>query len=64
VQGAVSVELVHMGSLYHDDVIDEAGRAGESRAPMLVGETSLRSWPETSYWHGPLRSLLGSAPRS
>lgn len=25
VQGAVSVELVHMGSLYHDDVIDDAG---------------------------------------
>ncbi len=24
VQGAVAVELVHMGSLYHDDVIDEA----------------------------------------
>lgn len=24
VQGAASVELVHMGSLYHDDVIDEA----------------------------------------
>jgi heptaprenyl diphosphate synthase len=25
VGGAVAVELVHMGSLYHDDVIDEAG---------------------------------------
>ena len=24
VQGAVAVELVHLGSLYHDDVIDEA----------------------------------------
>src|SRR5690348_943908 len=24
VQGSVSVELVHLGSLYHDDVMDEA----------------------------------------
>ena len=24
VTGAVAVELVHLGSLYHDDVIDEA----------------------------------------
>jgi heptaprenyl diphosphate synthase len=26
VQGAVSVELVHLGSLYHDDVMDEASQ--------------------------------------
>jgi heptaprenyl diphosphate synthase len=25
IQGGVSVELVHLGSLYHDDVMDEAG---------------------------------------
>jgi heptaprenyl diphosphate synthase len=25
IQGAVAVELVHLGSLYHDDVMDEAG---------------------------------------
>ena len=24
IQGGVSVELVHLGSLYHDDVMDEA----------------------------------------
>jgi heptaprenyl diphosphate synthase len=38
VQGAVSVELVHMGSLYHDDVIDESGsRRGVESANVRWG---------------------------
>lgn len=43
-QGAVSVELVHLGSLYHDDVMDEA----ESR----------RGVPSVNYRYGNLVAIL------
>jgi heptaprenyl diphosphate synthase len=44
VQGAVSVELVHLGSLYHDDVMDEA----ESR----------RGVPSVNFRYGNLVAIL------
>ena len=38
VQGAVAVELVHLGSLYHDDVMDEAAtRRGTPTANARFG---------------------------
>ena len=38
VRGAVSVELVHLGSLYHDDVMDEAAtRRGQPTANARFG---------------------------
>ncbi len=44
VQGGVSVELVHIGSLYHDDVMDEA--------------TTRRSVPSVNAQWGNLRAIL------
>ncbi len=44
VRGAVSVELVHIGSLYHDDVMDEA--------------TTRRSVPSVNAQWGNLRAIL------
>ena len=39
VQGAVAVELVHLGSLYHDDVMDEAESRRGCRVPTPAGTT-------------------------
>ena len=36
ITGAACVELVHLGSLYHDDVLDEAGRAAGAERDALV----------------------------
>ena len=64
VRGGVAVELVQVGSLYHDDVIDEADtRRGASRASTPAGATSRRSSPATSCSPRRPRSPPASAPR-
>jgi len=44
VMGATAVELVHLGSLYHDDVMDEAETGGGSAASTPAGATWSPSW--------------------
>ena len=65
VLGGVSVELVHLGSLYHDDVMDEADDPPHRRAASTpAGATSRPSSPATSCWPRRRRSPPASAPRS
>ncbi len=74
VAGAVSVELVHMGSLYHDDVIDEADsrRGGPSAnarwgnlVAILAGDFLLARASEIAAGLGPevVRVLAGTIGR-
>jgi hypothetical protein len=48
VDAGVIVELVHLATLYHDDVIDEAPRAAARRRRTRGGTTRSRSSPATT----------------
>ena len=47
VRGGVSCELVHLGSLYHDDVMDESPTRRGVETVNASGETCKRFLPET-----------------
>ena len=65
VPAAVVVELTHLATLYHDDVMDEAPlRAGRRRAPTPAGTTRWRSSPATSCSPGPRTSLADLGPEA
>ena len=65
VRGAVAVELVHLGSLYHDDVMDEAAtRRTVDERQRPVGQPHRPSSPATSCSPGPRSSPPRSASRS
>jgi hypothetical protein len=50
ITAASAVELLHLGTLYHDDVIDEAETRRVGPASTRVGATPSRSLPETCFW--------------
>ena len=64
ITGGVSVELVHLGSLYHDDVIDEAETRRGVPSVNARWSTSSRSSPATTSSPGPRRWPRRSAPTS
>ena len=49
----VAVELTHIATLYHDDVMDEAPLRRAPRALRSSGATPPPSSPETSSWPAP-----------
>lgn len=70
VPAAVVVELTHLATLYHDDVMDEAAVRRGSRAPTPAGTTRLPYSPATfcsprprTYWPTSGRRPYGSRPR-
>ena len=64
VDAAVVVELTHLASLYHDDVMDEAARAARRRERATpAGPTPSRSSPATTCSPAPPTSSRGSGPR-
>ena len=56
VRGGVSCELVHLGSLYHDDVMDESPTRRGVETVNASGETCKRFLPETFCSLGPRKS--------
>ena len=63
IPGSVAIELTHLATLYHDDVIDEADdRRGVPSARTRAGTTPWRSSPATTCSRAPPRSPPTSAP--
>lgn len=52
-QAAVVMEMTHLATLYHDDVMDSAPCAAAPRRPTRSGEIRWPSSPATSSWPGP-----------
>ena len=63
-RAAWPVELVHLGSLYHDDVMDEADTRRSVESVNARWGNLRPSSPATSCWPGRRRSPPRSAPRS
>ena len=63
VPAAVAIELTHLSTLYHDDVMDEAVLRRGACRPTRGGRIRSPSSPATSSSPGPRRSPPTSAPR-
>ncbi len=62
VTAACVVEITHLGSLYHDDVMDEAELRRGADTAHSAGTTTSRSSPATSCSRSPPSSPPSSAP--
>ena len=63
VGAAVAIELTHLSSLYHDDVMDEAELRRGMRSANARYDNKVAALPATTCSPGPRRSPPASAPR-